>query len=109
MYLKSNDPKPPHTAVGYSDVELVIIDLFTISHCFMFLYPCFKAAAVTACVLRQADQERLSSAVTVSREKLIKKDSGNESLLSVIIQVVFTWMMTESSFSSSTDLKNKKY
>ena len=109
MYLKSNDPKPPSSAVGYSYVELWVIALFTISHCFMFLYPCFKAAAVTACVLRQADQERLSSAVTVSREKLIKKDSGNESLLSVIIQVVFTWMMTESSFSSSTDLKNKKY
>ena len=80
MYLKSNDPKPPSTAVGYSYVELWVIALFTISHCFMFLYPCFKAAAVT-----------------VSRDKLIKKVNEKRHLDDDRKQVLIQY------------LKNKKY
>ena len=56
MYIKSNFVKPVDTAVGFSYKELVVVGLFTLQHCFLFLYPCFKAAAVT-----------------VGREKLIKK------------------------------------
>ena len=56
MYIKSNFVKPVDTAVGFSYKELVVVSLFTLQHCFLFLYPCFKAAAVT-----------------VGREKLIKK------------------------------------
>ena len=80
MYLKSNDPKLPTSAVGYSYVELWVIALFTISHCFMFLYPCFKAAAVT-----------------VSREKLIKKINEKRHLDDDRKQVLIQY------------LKNKKY
>ena len=56
MYIKSNFVKPVDTAVGFSGEELAVVGLFTLQHCFLFLYPCFKAAAVT-----------------VGREKLIKK------------------------------------
>ena len=45
--------QPP---IVFNQVELIVIALFTLQHCFLFLYPCFKAAAVT-----------------VGREKLIKK------------------------------------
>ena len=80
MYLKSGDPKPPTSAVGYSYFELWVIALFTIFHCFMFLYPCFKAAAVT-----------------VSREKLIKKINEKRHLDDDRKQVLIQY------------LKNKKY
>ena len=56
MYIQSGYHKVPQSAVGFSKNELLVVGLFTISHCFLFLYPCFKAAAVT-----------------VSRNKLIKK------------------------------------
>ena len=46
----------PDKALGFIDSEFAVITLFTVQHCFLFLYPCFKAAAVT-----------------VGREKLIKK------------------------------------
>ena len=46
----------PDSASEFLNIELTIAGLFTVQHCFLFLYPCFKAAAVT-----------------VSREKLIKK------------------------------------
>ena len=46
----------PNTAIRFLDTELIVVGLFTLQHCFLFLYPCFKAAAVT-----------------VGREKLIKK------------------------------------
>ena len=55
-HLQSTFNEPPDTAIGFSVKELGIVGLFTLQHCFLFLYPCFKAAAVT-----------------VSREKLIKK------------------------------------
>ena len=55
-HIQSQFNKPPDTAIGFSQVELIVIGLFTLQHCFLFLYPCFKAAAVT-----------------VGREKLIKK------------------------------------
>ena len=45
-----------YSTLAFSKVELIVIALFTLQHCFLFLYPCFKAAAVT-----------------VGREKLIKK------------------------------------
>ena len=80
MHLKSSEPKPPTSAVGYSDVELWVIALFTISHCFMFLYPCFKAAAVT-----------------VSRDKLIKKINEKRNLDDDRKQVLIQY------------LRNKKY
>ena len=80
MYLKSKDPKLPSSAVGYSYIELVVIDLFTISHCFMFLHPCFKAAAVTVC-----------------RDKLIKKINEKHHLDDDRKQVLIQY------------LKNKKY
>ena len=44
------------TIIAFNPEELIVIALFTLQHCFLFLYPCFKAAAVT-----------------VGREKLIKK------------------------------------
>ena len=44
------------SGIGFQIPEIVVVGLFTVQHCFLFLYPCFKAAAVT-----------------VSREKLIKK------------------------------------
>ena len=56
FYMHSKFFSPTNLAIGFQDVELVIFALFTLQHCFLFLYPCFKAAAVT-----------------VSREKLIKK------------------------------------
>ena len=55
-HMQSKFNKPPDTAIGFSSEELTIVGLFTLQHCFLFLYPCFKAAAVT-----------------VGREKLIKK------------------------------------
>ena len=57
MYIQSTFIKPVDTAVGFHWKELVVVALFTVQHCFLFLYPCFKAAAVT-----------------VGREKLIKKN-----------------------------------
>ena len=56
MHIQSKYLKVPPSAVGFSINELWVVGLFTLSHCFLFLYPCFKAAAVT-----------------VSRNKLIKK------------------------------------
>ena len=44
------------TALRFLRSEIIVITLFTAQHCFLFLYPCFKAASVT-----------------VGREKLIKK------------------------------------
>ena len=58
-YIQSKFTEPPETAISFSDWELGIVGLFTVQHCFLFLYPCFKAAAVT-----------------MSREKLIKKISA---------------------------------
>ena len=55
-YIQAELKTPTDSAIGFSKMELVVVSLFTIQHCFLFLYPCFKAAAVT-----------------VSREKLIKK------------------------------------
>ena len=52
-YIYANTPD---SKIGISGTRLSIVGLFTLQHCFLFLYPCFKAAAVT-----------------VSREKLIKK------------------------------------
>ena len=56
LHTNSTLQPPLSPAIGFSKVELTIIALFTLQHCFLFLYPCFKAAAVT-----------------VGREKLIKK------------------------------------
>ena len=56
LYMNSTLQPPLSPAIGFSKVELWLVGLFTLQHCFLFLYPCFKAAAVT-----------------VSREKLIKK------------------------------------
>ena len=55
-YTQAELKAPLDNAIGFSWKELVVVSLFTLQHCFLFLYPCFKAAAVT-----------------VSREKLIKK------------------------------------
>ena len=55
-HIQSELKTPSDSAIGFSETELVVVSLFTVQHCFLFLYPCFKAAAVT-----------------VSREKLIKK------------------------------------
>ena len=55
-YIQAELYKPPDSAIGFSNYELIVVSLFTLQHCFLFLYPCFKAAAVT-----------------VSCEKLIKK------------------------------------
>ena len=56
LYMNSTLQPPFGQAIGFSEVELIVISLFTLQHCFLFLYPCFKAAAVT-----------------VGREKLVKK------------------------------------
>ena len=55
-YIQAELNNPSDSAIGFSDIELWLVGLFTLQHCFLFLYPCFKAAAVT-----------------VGREKLIKK------------------------------------
>ena len=55
-YIQAELKTPTDSAIGFSETELIVVSLFTLQHCFLFLYPCFKAAAVT-----------------VSREKLIKK------------------------------------
>ena len=55
-HIQSTFDIPPDRAIAFSLEELGLVGLFTLQHCFLFLYPCFKAAAVT-----------------VSREKLIKK------------------------------------
>ena len=55
-YMQSSYHPSTDTAIGFSFHELSVVGLFTLQHCFLFLYPCFKAAAVT-----------------VGREKLIKK------------------------------------
>ena len=57
-YIQAGLNKPPNSAVGFSDKELLLTGLFTLSHCLLFLYPCFKAASVT-----------------LSRETMIKKVS----------------------------------
>ena len=62
--IQSKFIKPPDTAIGFSGNELTVIGLFTLQHCFLFLYPCFKAAAVT-----------------VGREKLIKKVNAWQGML----------------------------
>ena len=56
FYMNSNFDPSNGKGIGFSLHELAVVGLFTLQHCFLFLYPCFKAAAVT-----------------VSREKLIKK------------------------------------
>ena len=56
LYINSTLQPPFGQAIGFSEVEVIVVSLFTLQHCFLFLYPCFKAAAVT-----------------VGREKLIKK------------------------------------
>ena len=56
-YIHSTLSSPNNSAaIRFSIPEIIVVALFTLQHCFLFLYPCFKAAAVT-----------------VSREKLIKK------------------------------------
>ena len=55
-YIQAELETPADNAIGFNEIELVIVALFTLQHCFLFLYPCFKAASVT-----------------VGREKLIKK------------------------------------
>ena len=57
-YIQADLIEPPKSAVGFSYEELWLTGLFTLSHCLLFLYPCFKAATVT-----------------LSREKMIKKVS----------------------------------
>ena len=47
LYLGSTVDPPLTNAIGFSQVELVVVALFTLQHCFLLLYPCFKAAAVT--------------------------------------------------------------
>ena len=54
--IHASPPNPPDSADGFSAIEIVILAMFTISLGTLFLYPCFKAAAIT-----------------VSREKAIKK------------------------------------
>ena len=39
----------PDKALEFIDSEFAVITLFTVQHCFLFLYPCFKAAAVRDC------------------------------------------------------------
>ena len=51
----------PDKALDFIDTEFAVITLFTVQQCFLFLYPCFKAAAVT-----------------VGREKLIKKINAHQ-------------------------------
>ena len=57
-YIQAGLNRPPDSAVGFSYEELWITGIFTLSHCLLFLYPCFKAATVT-----------------LSRETMIKKVS----------------------------------
>ena len=57
-YIQAGLNTPPDSAVGFSHEELWITGIFTLSHCLLFLYPCFKAATVT-----------------LSRETMIKKVS----------------------------------
>ena len=59
-YIQAGLPEPPKSAIGFSNEQLWLVGLFTLAHCFLFLYPCFKAAAVT-----------------LSRERLIKKVNEN--------------------------------
>ena len=55
-YIQADLNTPPDSAIGFSDKELWVTGIFTLSHCLLFLYPCFKAATVT-----------------LSRETMIKK------------------------------------
>ena len=55
-YIRAELKMPTDNVTGFSYIQVVVVGLFTLQHCFLFLYPCFKAAAVT-----------------VSCEKLIKK------------------------------------
>ena len=81
-YIQAGLPEPPKSAIGFSNEQLWVVGLFTLSHCFLFLYPCFKAAAVT-----------------VSREKLIKKvNASTKCKLSHERKLIFIQY-----------LKNKKY
>ena len=57
-YIQADLNTPPDSAIGFSDKELWVTGIFTLSHCLLFLYPCFKAATVT-----------------LSRETMIKKVS----------------------------------
>ena len=57
-YIQADLNDPPKSAVGFCWKELLLTGLFTLSHCLLFLYPCFKAASVT-----------------LSRETMIKKVS----------------------------------
>ena len=81
-YIQAGLLEPPKSAIGFSPKQLWLVGLFTLSHCFLFLYPCFKAAAVT-----------------VSREKLIKKvNASTRCNLSHERKLIFIQY-----------LKNKKY
>ena len=62
-YIQAELKTPADSAIGFTQTELTVVGLFTLQHCFLFLYPCFKAAAVT-----------------VSREKLIKKINSHSNL-----------------------------
>ena len=46
-YIQAELNKPSDSAIGFTHIELWLVGLFTLQHCFLFLYPCFKAAAVT--------------------------------------------------------------
>ena len=82
-YIQAGLNRPPDSAVGFSHEELWITGIFTLSHCLLFLYPCFKAATVT-----------------LSRETMVKKvgkhlpNTGNRG---AIEQIFIQY------------LKNKKY
>ena len=81
-YIQAGLNTPPDSAVGFSHEELWITGIFTLSHCLLFLYPCFKAATVT-----------------LSRETMIKKVSKNlQNVERGTIEQIFIQY-----------LKNKKY
>ena len=82
-YIQADLNKPPNSAVGFSYEELLLTGLFTLSHCLLFLYPCFKAASVTL--------SRETMIKKVSKKLLYKKNTGTNE--QVFIQY----------------LKNKKY